>query len=395
MTTDPAPDRPVSPAGELLSEQQERQLVAAALIPANGTLTEEHRQKVRDAADAHRKAHHLKNADIARGIGDGSPGLWAGVITGSYHRVSGPKLDDLLRKLNDWIEEDARRRRTRPGRPFVYTSVANAMVDAAKLAAQRRWMVIVYGPTGFGKTMCAHVITEKHIGAIYLRLGKGCCTYAKIRDRLAGLLKLNRRHTKGRRISVDEAIFEKLRDSGRLLVFDEAHRIRDDGLEFLRDVHDETGCPMLLVATKDLWERIQRDDEDHGQMRRRIGLAIDLVPLADRSGKSGRKRTDPPRIFTAEEIRRIYESPKVRLSADAVEYLVAVANLVGYGSLGRCDQLVDCAVAKARKVTKVGPDGRVTLTARPLAEWDAKTMRDGIMSQVVVERMTHCCVAAG
>ena len=131
MTTD---DRPASPARELLSEQEERQLVAAALIPASGVLTEEQRQKVRDAADAYRKEHGLKNADIARGIGDGSPGLWSGVIAGSYTKVSAAKLDDLLRTLNNWLEEDARRRRTRPGRPFVYTGVANAMIDAAKIA---------------------------------------------------------------------------------------------------------------------------------------------------------------------------------------------------------------------------------------------------------------------
>lgn len=389
MTIDPEPRPPPALAGELLSQQQERELVAAALIPASGVLTDEQRQKVRDAADAYRKQHGLKNPDIARGIGEGSPGLWSGVISGSYHKVSEAKLDQLLRQLNDWIEEDARRRRTRPDRPFVYTSVANAMIDAAKFAAQRRWIVIVYGPTGFGKTMCAHVIAEKHVGAIYLRLGKGCCTYAKIRDRLFGLLKISRGRANRRQLSIDEAIFDKLRDSGRLIVFDEAHRIRDDGLEFLRDVHDETGCPMLLVATKDLWERIQSDDEDHGQMRRRVGLSIDLAGLAD-----GRRTGGRGRIFTAEEIRRIYESPKVRLSPDAVEYLVDVANLIGYGSLGRCDQLVDCAVAWVRKQAKVGPEGRVTINAQPLGEWDRKTMRDGIMSLVAVDRQQRVCASA-
>ncbi len=392
MTTDPAPAHSTSPAGELLSQQQERQLVAAALIPASGELTETQRQKVRDAADAYRKEQGLKNADIARGIGEGSPGLWSGVIAGSYHKVSGAKLDHLLRELNNWVEEDARRRRTRPGRPFVYTAVANAMIDAAKLAAQRRWIIIVFGPTGFGKSMVSHVIAEKHIGAIYLRLGKGCCTYAKIRDRLFNLLKCSRAQMRRRHLSVDEAIFERLNNSDRLLVFDEAHRIRDDGLEFLRDVHDETACPILLVATKDLWERIQRDDEDHGQMRRRVGLAIDLVGLAD-DKRTGRRR----KIFTAEAIRKIYESPKVRLTDDAVEYLVEVANFIGYGSLGRCDQLVDCAVVWARKQAGVGPQGRVTINAEPIGEWDRRTMRDGIMSLVVVERQQRVCIttAAG
>jgi len=385
MTTD---DRPASPARELLSEQEERQLVAAALIPASGVLTEEQRQKVRDAADAYRKEHGLKNADIARGIGDGSPGLWSGVIAGSYTKVSAAKLDDLLRTLNNWLEEDARRRRTRPGRPFVYTGVANAMIDAAKIAQQRRWIVIAYGPTGFGKTMTAHVIAEKHVGAIYLRLGKGCCTYAKIRDRLFDLLKLARARKQRRRTSADEAIFERLRDSGRLMVIDEAHRIRDDGLEFLRDIHDETGCPMFLICTKDLWDRVQSDDEDHGQMRRRIGLAINLTGVAGGSQDNARK------IFSVDEIRRIYESSHIRLTSSAVDYLADVANLIGYGSLGRCDQLVDCAVAKARRKAGCGPQARVTIDAALLAEWDRKTMRDGIMAPVVADRRQRICTAA-
>ncbi|HUU83515.1 MAG TPA: AAA family ATPase [Phycisphaerae bacterium] len=396
MNSEKPPDHP--PASELLSEHEERVLVAAALIPSSGPLTDDQRQKVRDAADAYRKEHGLKNADIARGIGDGSPGLWSGLIAGSYgnKKVSDAKIDGLLRSLNNWMEEDARRRRTRPGRPFVYTGVANAMIDAAKIAQQRGWIVIAYGPTGFGKTMTAQVIAEKHVGAIYLRLGKGCCTYAKLRDRLFGLLKLTRGPKRRRPISPDDAIFEKLHDSGRLIVIDEAHRLRDDGLEFLRDVHDETHCPILLVCTKDLWERVQSDDEDHGQMRRRVGLAINLTDVAGGSanGSRGSGHDARRRIFTSDEIRRIYESPRVKLTPDAVEYLVDVANLIGYGSLGRCDQLVDCAVAKARKKAGLGPAERVTIDARLLSEWDARTMRDGIMAPVVADRRQRL-VAAG
>lgn len=370
-----------SPARELLSEQADRELKAAVIIPQTGPLTEEQRGKVRAAARAYRDLHKLKNADIARGIGEGSPALWSGVIAGSYSKVSGAKLADLLRALNDWLEEDARRRATRPGRPFVYTSIANTMIDTAKLTQRHRWIAVLIGPTGIGKTMTAHAIVEMFVGAIYLCLGKGCCTYSRIRDRLYRLVcRSGRRGRQQVGVSPDDEIFERLRDSGRMIVIDEAHRVRDSGLEFLRDVFDQTGCPILLICTKDLWERIQADDEDHGQMRRRVGMALDLV--------ESYRDTDSPRrkLFTVEQIRKLYETPHVKLTPSAVDYLADVANCFGHGSLGTCDHLLDCAIARARKRDGVGPEGRVVIDALLLAEWGRKMMREHIVAPQVEER---------
>ncbi|HUU96163.1 MAG TPA: AAA family ATPase [Phycisphaerae bacterium] len=383
--------RSESPARELLSEQGERALVAATIIPQAGVLTEEQRGKVRAAAKTYREKHKLKNADIARGIGEGSPSLWSAVMGESYPKQCEGKLDDHLRTLNDWLEEDARRRATRPGRPFVYTTIANTMIDAAKLTQRYRWVTVVFGPTGIGKTMVAHVIAETHVGAIYLCLARGCCTYSQIRDRLHGLVCRGGQSARqtARRESVDDRIFAKLRDSGRLIVVDEAHRVRDSGLEFLRDVHDQTGCPVLLICTKDLWERILSDDEDHGQMRRRVGMAMDLA--------EGYRDTDSPRrkLFTAEQIRKLYETPHVRLTTDAIEYLADVANCFGQGSLGTCDNLVDCAIARARKRDGVGPEGRVVIDALLLAEWGRKMMREHIVAPQVEERRRRFVANAG
>ena len=96
-------------ANELLSLLDERLVMTAAIVSAKGPLTAQERQAVREAADEYRKKHGLENADIARGIGYGKPTHWSSVIAGSYPEKHGEKLDEHLRTLNDWVEQDERR----------------------------------------------------------------------------------------------------------------------------------------------------------------------------------------------------------------------------------------------------------------------------------------------
>jgi DNA transposition AAA+ family ATPase len=63
-------------------------------------------------------------------------------------------------------------------------------------------------------------------------------------------------------------LVERFRNSDRLLLIDNAHRLRNSGLKFLFDFHDETGIPICLVGNPEIVDVLKRNDQQFS----RIGL---------------------------------------------------------------------------------------------------------------------------
>lgn len=357
-------------------EAERRQRVEARMLPSEGSLTDTQRASVRRAVTAYCETHGITHKSVGKQCAL-SGGTISEVITGSS-KISSDKIDAHLRTINEWMENDARRRRSRPDDTFVETLVAKRLLQCAQKAADMVTMALAHGPTGIGKSMVAHVIAERFPGAIYIRISAGTSAFYKLRQMLAQRLRLYGRRrpkkddTPG--LTLDERIFEKLKGSHRLLIIDEAHRISDSALEFLRDVHDECQVPVLLLCTKDLRDRIRKDnDEDHGQLYSRVGYIRDLVKGKDKvpGGKNP--------LFTLAEIRKLFDREQVRLAADGAQHLQDVANTLGQGSLRLCRDLLRWAVALERRVRKLGPRDRVTISAQVLRTAEAKTRDDDAM----------------
>ena len=157
----------------------------------------------------------------------------------------------------------------------------------------------------------------------------------------------------------------------------------DAAIELLRDLHDIAGVPILLIATKDLHDRILRTvGPDHGQIYSRIDIVHHLTQGHDVQA-GGRA------LFTLEEIRKLYQEPPIRLSSDAARYLQGVANQLGYGSLRRCKILLKNAVRRARKRMGLDDEAAVTVTAEDL-EWVETRLRQETGEQVaIIQRRTR------
>lgn len=393
MTTQ---DQPSAPLADILTEQEDRQLMAAVVLPNTGALTHEERTKVRTALRAYTKKHGLSELSVSKQTGLGH--------TTVYNAISGPlnktdpakigKLDTHLRELNMWMEADARRRATRPDAPFVFTRVARRIINAAKGAIRNSTIAICIGPAGVGKTTVAHHLYETTTGAIYMRIGRREGNSPQLRRRLADLAKASTRHRLPKalkQLPVSERVYEKLRNSNRLLIIDEAHRLADDGLEYLRDLYDETNIPILLLCTLDLWQRIQADaDEDHGQLFSRIGCVETIAGTdvdVDTTPGGGNSK-----LFTRAEIKQLFESPTVKLHPSAMEHLYQTANSTGHGSLRRCRLLLSWAIDYAqRKGGGVG--SAVTLDGELLEAVEARRMRSRSGRQVVRDRRVIAATA--
>ncbi len=266
-----------------------------------------------------------------------------------------------VRRLNLWVEQRARQHTTSLHKKFVPTKVARDQLAVARRLRENATMGLVVGPTGTGKTRCALAIHDKYVGSIYIRIITGYHHPRGLAGALAEKLNVRRRVTlnseKDHHSQLERAI-AALRNSNRLLILDEAGKLTTPALELLRDIHDECGLPVLLIATRDLHDRILKNaDPDHGQLYSRFDVTHYLTEGRDMYSGKGKA------LYTVDDIKALYNEPPVRLSPDGVQYLHEVANMLGYGSLRRCEIRLCNGARRARKCQGVGEGEKVTVTA--------------------------------
>ena len=344
---------------------RERILMVAWALPNEGTLTEGHRTQAIDNVAAYLRRQTLTPVDVAKQIGKPRATTIGELIKHKWREGS----DGHVRRLNMFIEQHARAKAASLADRFVTTTkVARDMLTVARLVRENKTMGLVLGPSGIGKSRCALAISEKYVGAIYISViagpggshaPSGLLRALAVNLGVQGQQINSRPRPKSTQL---ERVLDALRDSNRLLILDEASKLSDDSVSLLRDIHDHTGIPILLIATRDLHDRIVKDtDPDHGQLYSRFDVIHHLTEGYDVS--SGGKV-----LHTTEQIRELYTDPPIRLSTDATRYLQGVANDLGRGSLRRCKMLVRNAARRARKRQALSEGNKVTITGVDL-EW--------------------------
>jgi len=348
----------------------------AVQLPEHGELNQDQRQQVLAAVKGHLLRFGLTQEDVANAIGKFSEPTLCQILKGNYK--SG-RLDEYVRDLNNWIEQDARRRAgALAKKPLVTTAVVQQVINAAQMCREAGKMGVVMGPTGIGKSATAEELASSIPGTIYLVINEDSYTKQGLLRALCGKMRLSVRRAKGQPSGSRFAkVCAALGGTHRLVILDDADKLNDKSLELLREIHDATRVPMLLIGVVDIWQRIERSaDQDHGQLKRRFTVRIDLLQACQR--KSGRGRRNEP-LFSREQIRQICSPPKVRLVGRATEYLWIEANRHGDGGIGRCLDLVFHATRALRKKHQLGAQGAVSISEadlRSIARRIGKTVWD-------------------
>jgi DNA transposition AAA+ family ATPase len=290
-----------------------------------------------------------------------------------------------------YLEQHARARAASLSDRFLTTTkVARDMLTVARLVRENETLGLVMGPSGIGKSRCAMAIQEKYVGSVYVSVMRDYHHPKGLTRKLAIELGVRGQHTcrhNAQYTTQLERVIDTLRDSHRLLIIDEAAKLTDPAVELLRDIHDNTGVPILLIATRDLHERIVSNaDPDHGQLYSRFDVIHHLTEGYDVN--SGGKV-----LHTMDHIRELYTDPPVRLANDATRYLQGVANDLGRGSLRRCKMLLRNAVRRARKRQGLSEGEKVIVTGDDL-EWVETRLRQESSEQEAVKDRRRRAVAA-
>lgn len=154
---------------------------------------------------------------------------------------------------------------------YLDTGFSRRMVGQLTYAQQGDMVAIACAP-GMGKT-----VTAKHYRTIapnvWIATARPSTSTVQTMQ-IAVLMAMGEASPKGTPQQLSAQIMARMRNSGGLLIFDEAHELGDQSLEEMRSWHDETGVGIALVGDYRVIARIEgkRDKKDRAQIFSRIGM---------------------------------------------------------------------------------------------------------------------------
>jgi len=151
---------------------------------------------------------------------------------------------------------------------FIETSRVMAFREAAGVVKDtvkgQPGFMVAWGYAGRGKTECAKEYAVRTKEAVYVRVFQSWtprAMLATVCSEINGMNPARVDHAK-------RVIIEELERTPKILLIDEADRLVPGNIEHLRDIHDETGTPIVLIgepslygrltAKRRIWERVTR-----------------------------------------------------------------------------------------------------------------------------------------
>jgi len=302
-------------------------------------------------------------ASIARELGISSTTI-SEILREQY---KGKTSDKQLARVNNWLELTARRDTIVRSKSFVETTVAKEILHVAHTVAETCKMGAVYGPAQIGKSFTLEAIKGD--------LRFGCPELVRVDESILRPLPLCRTlcakfelPTSGPFDTVFRRTVKRLVGTKRMLIFDEAERLHYKALETIRDLHDQTGCPILFAGKPKIYERLGfRDLGDFSEVTDQLaGRIVIRRDLTERT----RDANNPQPLFTLEDIRKLIKqsSLKLHVEPEAQKWLQGRASTLGMGGIGKA--MVNLYLAA--KVAYAGGDH--TITVNHLEESDVFTV---------------------
>lgn len=319
-------------------------------------LTAAERDSILKRVKAHLAKFGINQRELASAIS-----YKGGTVNQVLHNNYPANRDPVLRAMAAFVEDDARRRSGAKPLGFYNTAVFEAIRSLAQFAksnalsakqlergavvAERSRIVIGYGPAGCGKTIGAKAYCMEDPRAIYVRFRAGASRIPSMARDICDAMAA--RGARRSRSSVEQC-YELLHGSQRLLICDEWHRAALPQCDFLRDLSDVCGIPIMLLCTQKFYDQLTRvrlasGQSGFDQFTSRIGYPIELLKGAD--GRGGSKRP----FFSIDEVRAIFRRDKLRFSKDGEEYLQAVACTTPGGLLRLAGTVFDKAARSASR----------------------------------------------
>lgn len=152
---------------------------------------------------------------------------------------------------------------------FVETKVSKSVINAITYSHIQGKIAVVYGDAGVGKTMAINQYCKENNLAIKITISPSYASMSGVNELIAD--KLGVRERVSRKIYAE--IISKLKDSGRVIIIDEAQHLTVRTLNHLRCMADESGVGITLVGNDEVYTKLKGSGRaDFAQLFSRIGM---------------------------------------------------------------------------------------------------------------------------
>lgn len=204
-------------------------------------------------------------------------------------------LDIFEKKVKSLIEKEVERSsRKKLEIPTVNTQNLKKFWEVATICHLDSELGVVYGESGLGKTRACRAYADRFPDVILIEADLGY-TAVDVFSELSQKCGLDGGGTIRKMF---EAIIGKLKNSGRLIILDEAEHLPYRATELIRRIHDKAEVGILLVGMPRLLANLRGKQGEYTQLYNRIALAgglenlngkdIDLIVEAVLPQSSGR-----------------------------------------------------------------------------------------------------------
>lgn len=140
--------------------------------------------------------------------------------------------------------------------------LANAVERAMNRAPNLPGIVVMNGPSGFGKTMAATYCQNKFDG-LCIELSSFCSS----KNLMAMLLREAGIVAEHRLADMFDQLIQELRLSRKPIFIDEVDHIAETkALQIIRDIHDKAQCAVVLIGEERLPQKLQRTERFHNRV---------------------------------------------------------------------------------------------------------------------------------
>ena len=203
------------------------------------------------------------------------------------YRVFNGKYPGSIEKFADAIESYRKlweERKDVAKHGFAENRTSKLIFSALSYAHANNSIALITGESGMGKTECAKAWRDRnnHGTTVFVTAPIGCHLSGFVRT-VAKACGLNAKST---RDEMTDGVYRAF-NRQRMLIVDEVGRLLPTSksatplaLEYLRDLHDQTGCGLALLATARFGESMERSEYQFEQLLRRVGQPIRLYRKA-------------------------------------------------------------------------------------------------------------------
>lgn len=191
-----------------------------------------------------------------------SPATLSYFIKGTYTG----DIDAICDKVKDFLEVEAQRETIKQNEGIVQTNCFKTIHKFCSLVLSHQICGMLTGDAGCGKTTALKAFAKAHPSVILIEADHGYTAKALF-DELCAELGLDERGSLHEKLV---RVVNKLNDSGRLVIIDEAEHLPYRALELIRRVHDKAGVGIALCGMPRLEKNVQGDKNHYAQLNSRI-----------------------------------------------------------------------------------------------------------------------------